>query len=70
MEKLILLKPQERRKEETFIDKTLGEIGDEMEKLRKCGMDTSSLFLAVGKLLIFMGDPQCHVEQYTTRKLP
>lgn len=67
MEKLILLKPQERRKEETFIDNVLGEIGTEMEKLRKRGIDTSPLLLEIGKLLILMGEPKCHVEQYIGR---
>lgn len=67
MEKLILLRPQEQKMEETFIDTALGQVVEEVIKLRKSGIDTSSLFLALGKLLILMGNTQCHVEQYIGR---
>lgn len=70
MEKLILLKPQEREDEEKWLDEELSSIAEEIQALRKRGADPKPLLFHLGNLIMWMGNPKCNVEQYIRRKLP
>lgn len=64
MEKLILLKPRERTEAETWIDKELSSVAEEIQTLKKRGADPMSLLFHLGRLMTWIGYPECNAEQY------
>ncbi len=64
MDKLVLFKMPERSEKERQIEESLGELAEEMQRMKMRGADPGYFLSKLMMVMCAIGNPECNIGQY------